>query len=436
MKPRQQVSRAGLELIERFEGYRRKAAQLADGRWTIGYGHTLTARQGAEVSESDAEALLIYDMRAVATSVDELTFAPLSQNQFDALCAFAFNVGLDAFRASEVLKKVNEGALIEAACAMELWRKAEFQGEKIVVDGLVRRRAAEKLLFLTPPGAAWVPVPSAVLKPERDAAAAVLLPQEPPAPIITPLEGEAATPVRADAPEAVVPPAEESLPEPLPPLDPQPPEAPPEAAVEESPISAAAAAVAGRLSTIFQEEPAPAEIVAEPEAGAPPQPPSAEDAPFELTSPDAEPPGRDLPDLEFEAEREAPGEPTADLFAPPAANDAEAQAVQPEPELAEEPRVVIDDTAPYEFIPARVQPLPQRATEGYLSLVVTAVLGLAFFAGGLFWWANARSGPHAGVLTPQVVGVLASVAGVGLFSVAIYLFLQRLGEAAERDDRR
>ena len=432
MKPRQQVSRAGLELIERFEGYRRKAAQLPDGRWTIGYGHTLTARQGAEVSEADAEALLIYDLMAIARAVEDLVFAPLSQNQFDALCAFAFNVGLEAFRASEVLKKVNEGALIEAACAMELWRKAEFQGERIVIDGLVRRRAAEKLLFLTPPGAAWVPVPSAVLKPERDASVAVLVPQEAPAPIVTPLEGEAVAPVRA---EAEAPLAGPPTPEAFPPIEPQPPEPPPAEAIEESPIRAAAEAVTGRLATIFPEEPAPAEIVAEPQAEASQEPQAAEEAPFELTAAEPDLTGDELPDLEFEAEREAPGEPNADLFAPPAANDAEAPVEPAAPVEEPEARVVIDDTAPYEFIPARVHPLPQRATEGYLSLVVMAVLGLAFMAGGLFWAVNAQVGVQPGFLTPKVVGGLASIAGVGLLSIAVYLFLQRLGAAAERDDR-
>src|SRR5215471_15898612 len=99
---RQQVSRAAIDLIKRFEGYRRKAAQLPDGRWTIGYGHTLSARQGAEVSEADAEALLIFDLMAVAKGVDELVFSELNPNQFDALCAFAFSIGLDAFRGSEV----------------------------------------------------------------------------------------------------------------------------------------------------------------------------------------------------------------------------------------------------------------------------------------------------------------------------------------------
>jgi lysozyme len=138
MTPRHRVSRTAISLIKRFEGYRRTAAQLPDERWTIGYGHTLTARQGAEVSQDDAEALLIYDLIAVAHSLNEQVFVPLTQNQFDALASFAFNIGLDNFRSSGVLKRLNEGALVQAACAMELWRKAEFQGERIVIDALVR----------------------------------------------------------------------------------------------------------------------------------------------------------------------------------------------------------------------------------------------------------------------------------------------------------
>src|SRR3954469_10633495 len=164
MLSRHRVSRQAIELIKRFEGYRQKAAQLPDGRWMIGYGHTLTAREGAEVSEDDAEALLLYDLIAVSHALNEWVYAPLSQNQFDALSSFAFNIGLDNFRRSGVLKRLNEGALLQAACAMELWRKAEFGGERIVIDARVRRRASEKALFLTPPDG-WPAAPSPVLRP-------------------------------------------------------------------------------------------------------------------------------------------------------------------------------------------------------------------------------------------------------------------------------
>src|SRR5436190_426149 len=141
MKPRHQLSRGGLELVKRFEGYRRASARLADGGWTIGYGHTKSAREGAEVSEADAEALLIYDLMAVQADVNRLVFTPLTQNQYDALVSFAFNVGPDAFRTSGVLRRINEGSMLQAAFALEMWRKSDFEGERIVIDALIRRRS-------------------------------------------------------------------------------------------------------------------------------------------------------------------------------------------------------------------------------------------------------------------------------------------------------
>ena len=90
MKPRLQVSRPAIELIKAFEGLRRSAATLADGRWTIGYGHTKVARDGVEITEKDAEALLIYDLIEVVGAVNDLVFSPITQNQFDALVSFDF----------------------------------------------------------------------------------------------------------------------------------------------------------------------------------------------------------------------------------------------------------------------------------------------------------------------------------------------------------
>ncbi|MBI5940400.1 MAG: glycoside hydrolase family protein [Caulobacterales bacterium] len=211
MKPRHQVSRAAIELIKKFEGYRHKAAQLPDGRWTIGYGHTLTARQGAEVSEADAEALLMYDLIAVAHAVNEHSYTPLVQNQFDALCCFAFNVGVDNFRRSSVLRRVNEGQLLQAACAMEMWRKADFEGERIVIDALVRRRAAEKTLFLTPANG-WIPAPSPVLAPKVDYDAVNSVPRQTPTALKASLTGDRTSVVRDETPAPQpVPPRDEPL---------------------------------------------------------------------------------------------------------------------------------------------------------------------------------------------------------------------------------
>lgn len=382
MTPRHQVSRAAIELIKRFEGYRRKAAQLPDGRWTIGYGHTLTAREGAEVSEADAEALLLYDMIGLARAVGELTFASLTRNQFDALCAFAYSIGLDAFRTSDVLKRVNEGAFTQAAFALELWRRAEFEGERIVVDALVRRRAAEKLLFLTPPGDRWRAAPSAVLRPLLDETAPDTAPRGTPVHVAASLQGERAEAVREAVPSA------------------------PEA---ENQVTAAAEAVAARLQALFPEP--------EPEAAAAPlgEPPRLEGEPAPDAGPEAAPPV-------------APAE--APAATPPA----------PEPQVFAEARtgarIVIDDTAPYEFVPAVVQPIEEDSGESVLAVVSLIIVGLAFFAGGVFWAFNARPAAHPTVFTPLLVGWLAGVAGVGFIAAAVFMLLQRVTRAAERRESR
>ncbi len=195
MNLRNSVSPAAIELIKRFEGFRRTAARLDDGRWTIGYGHTRSAREGATVSEADAEALLGYDLVDVQAAVNDWTFTPLTQNQFDALVSFVFNIGLEAFRHSAVLRRVNEGALLQAACAMEMWRKADFEGERIMVDALIRRRAAEKALFLTPEDG-FVAAPSAVVQPRLDYGAAAAVPRTPPAELRTNPEADSRQPHR------------------------------------------------------------------------------------------------------------------------------------------------------------------------------------------------------------------------------------------------
>jgi GH24 family phage-related lysozyme (muramidase) len=150
MRARQKVSRAGVELIKSFEGLRTAAARLPDGRWTLGYGHTFSAREGAKVTQEDADALLRFDLLPVVDAINNLILVPLNQNQFDALVSFCFNIGVENFAQSTVLKRINEGRMSEAALAMDSWRSAEFNGETYVLAPLIRRRAAEKNLFLTP----------------------------------------------------------------------------------------------------------------------------------------------------------------------------------------------------------------------------------------------------------------------------------------------
>ena len=202
MNPRLQISRSGVELIKTFEGFRAKASQLDDGGWTIGYGHTLTARQGASVSQADAEALLLYDLINVSHAVNEWSYTPLTQNEFDALVSFAFNIGVTNFRRSSTLRRLNEGRKLEAALAMELWRKSDMDGTRIVIDSLVRRRAAEKALFLMPMNG-WVPAPSSLVPPKIDYDAAASLPLETPAVFRHDFEADRAIAERDHGPELV-----------------------------------------------------------------------------------------------------------------------------------------------------------------------------------------------------------------------------------------
>ena len=98
-------------------------------------------------------------------------------------------------------------------------------------------------------------------------------------------------------------------------------------------------------------------------------------------------------------------------------------------------RYIIDDMAPFDFGAPVARPLPERPEGGLLTLVALAVLGLIFFAGGIFWATYARPTAESHVFSPRLVGGLAGVAGVGFFVVAVYLLLDRLGRASEREAR-
>jgi GH24 family phage-related lysozyme (muramidase) len=167
MRARLKVSRAGVELIKSFEGLRQTAARLPDGRWTLGYGHTFSAREGATVTQEDADALLRFDLLPIVDAINNLVLTPLNQNQFDSLVSFCFNIGADNFAVSSVLKRINEGRMTEAALAMDSWRSAEFNGQTYVLAPLIRRRAAEKNLFLTPDEAGGN-APSLLVRPVED----------------------------------------------------------------------------------------------------------------------------------------------------------------------------------------------------------------------------------------------------------------------------
>lgn len=167
------VSPAGLALIKRFEGLRLEAYRDAAGVWTIGYGHTSKALDaavaqatgpiyldtryphfwtdpsGKVLTDPDkAEALLRADIGRFEQAVRAAVTVPLESREFDALVSLAFNIGAAAFAGSTVVKRLNRGDRAGAADAMLWWDKARVNGKLRRVEGLARRRAAEKALFL------------------------------------------------------------------------------------------------------------------------------------------------------------------------------------------------------------------------------------------------------------------------------------------------
>lgn len=166
------VSAAGLDLIKAHEGFRAEPIALPKGGWVVGYGHVRADEPGASVTEAEAEVLLAADAAETARLVNECLLVPVSQGQFDALVSFAMSVGGEVFAQSQVLRRVNAGEHVAAACAMDAWRKGDVEGQPEVIDALVRRRALEKALYLG--DVPFNPTPAAFMRAELDFAAAVL----------------------------------------------------------------------------------------------------------------------------------------------------------------------------------------------------------------------------------------------------------------------
>ena len=151
-----EVSGKALALIKRFEGERLSSYQDQAGIWTIGWGstyhHDLKRRiqKGDVIDKETALRWLKLDAAGFSDNVKRLVKVPINQNQLDSLTSFSYNVGNNAFANSTLLRKLNQGASKqEVALEFAKWNKVTINGEKVVSDGLVRRRKMEADLFLS-----------------------------------------------------------------------------------------------------------------------------------------------------------------------------------------------------------------------------------------------------------------------------------------------
>ena len=130
------ISLEGLSLIKKFEGCRLEAYKCSANVLTIGYGHTGGVKETDTITQPEADELL---EKYVSSNVK----VELNQSQFDALVAWTFNLGVGNLRESTMLKKLNNEDYASVPSEMKRWNKA---GGK-TLDGLIRRRKAESLLF-------------------------------------------------------------------------------------------------------------------------------------------------------------------------------------------------------------------------------------------------------------------------------------------------
>ena len=138
-----QISQEGLALIKKFEGCELEAYKCPAGVWTIGYGHTKDVKEGDKINKDEANYLLQEEMIEFESYIDDMVEVELNQSQYDALCAWVYNLGPSNLGSSTLLKVLNEGKYEEVPQQIKRWNKAN--GE--VLTGLIRRREAEALLF-------------------------------------------------------------------------------------------------------------------------------------------------------------------------------------------------------------------------------------------------------------------------------------------------
>lgn len=161
------LSAKGLSLIQEFESYLKaqpdgscKAYKCPAGVWTVGFGVTEGVTADTHWTREEADAAFGREMAKHEKAVQQLVTVSITQNQFDALVSFSYNVGSGALAKSTLLKKLNKRDYLGAADEFRHFTKARDPktNKKVVLKGLVRRRKAESALFTSDmPGADDMP---------------------------------------------------------------------------------------------------------------------------------------------------------------------------------------------------------------------------------------------------------------------------------------
>ena len=141
------ISKEGIALIKNFEGCELTAYKCAAGVWTIGYGHTKDVKENDVITKEEADALLEKELEEYTSYVNNAVTQPLNQNQIDSMVSWTYNLGPSNLKSSTALKLLNLAEYEGVPAQLKRWNKATVNGERKVLDGLVRRREAEALMF-------------------------------------------------------------------------------------------------------------------------------------------------------------------------------------------------------------------------------------------------------------------------------------------------
>lgn len=150
-------SDAAIELLKSFEqgpngGFAPNPYLCPAGHKTVGWGHVIKPGDKFQfpLDAEQADALLRQDLQYFSEKIQDYLRVPVTQSMFDALCCFAFNLGLGAVAGSTLLWMINRGDYAGAADELLRWNKARNPktGKKEPLPGLTRRRQAERELFL------------------------------------------------------------------------------------------------------------------------------------------------------------------------------------------------------------------------------------------------------------------------------------------------
>jgi lysozyme len=141
----------GLDFIKKYEGLRLESYLCPAKIWTVGYGQTFypggkRVQQGDIITIEEANTMFVSVLKSFEQAVYNTTRDDITQNQFNAITSFAYNVGVQALRSSTLLKKINKNP--NDPLIKDEFMKWVNGGGKIL-NGLVRRRKEEAELYFS-----------------------------------------------------------------------------------------------------------------------------------------------------------------------------------------------------------------------------------------------------------------------------------------------